>query len=162
MLHHYRGIGGCECQCDIQIYGNLVICSERNDNEGTSVTNWAAHLASEICQQHDIEPDKLIWVERYPDRGHFNERTGEWDIPEDFSLVLFKQKEKTEWHAGNMVKSSFSSPKWRPMDKEMVEGLIEAHTTKPETLQHWTAQLEALTGEIEQAGNTGLPSSLFQ
>lgn len=162
MLHHFKGLHGCESKCDLEIYGNLVICSERNDNEGTSVTNFAEHLATEVCEKHGIDPDKLIWIERYPDRGRFNERTGKWQFPEDFSLAIFKRKKKTEYHAGNMITSIFSAPVWKPLDKETVRGLIEAHTTKPETLKHWTDQLEALTGEIEQAGNTGLPSSYFQ
>ena len=160
--YHYRGIGGCDCQCDLEIYGNLVVCSERNDNKGTSVSNWAEHLATEVCQRYGIDPDALIWVERYPDRGHFNERTGEWQLPEDFSLAVFKRKEKTEWQAGNLITSIFSAPKWRPLDKETVQGLIEAHTTKPETLKHWTDKVKAIAAAVAQAPKTGLPSSYFQ
>ena len=115
-----------------------------------------------MCEKFKIDPDTLIWIERYPDRGHFNEQTGEWQFPEDFSLAVFKRREKTEWYAGNMVTSTFSAPVWRPIDKETVQALIEAHTTKPETLKHWTDRVKAITAKVEQAGNTGLPSSYFQ
>ena len=38
------------------------------ENEGTSVTNMAEQLATQICQEFDIEPKHLIWIEHYPDR----------------------------------------------------------------------------------------------
>ena len=112
MLHLYRGLHGCENRCGLDIYGNLVICLERNDNEGTSVPNWVEHLATEVCKKHGIHPGALIQVERYPDRGHFNEQAGQWQLPKDFSLAVFKHEEKTEWHAGNHITSIFSAPKW--------------------------------------------------
>jgi hypothetical protein len=44
----------------------VVIATERPDNPGTSVTNAAEELASQVCQRFDIDPDKLVWIESYP------------------------------------------------------------------------------------------------
>ena len=44
----YRGYYGCESHCTLEIYGNLVIATEADDNEGTSITNMAEHLATRV------------------------------------------------------------------------------------------------------------------
>ena len=43
--YDYKGYFGCDCHCTLEIDGNLVICTEDDDNEGTSITNMAEHLA---------------------------------------------------------------------------------------------------------------------
>ena len=162
IIYNYKGFYGCACKCGLQVHKNLVIATEIPQNEGTSITNMAAELASLVCEGFEIEPSELIWIEHYPDRG-LNERTGEYEIPEDFSLVTFKQKEKTSYlTVGVATISIFSSPVWHPIEKETVQGLVEAHTTKPETLKHWTDEVNAITTKKMQARNTGLPSSYFQ
>ena len=130
IIYNYKGIGGCDCFCELEIYENLVICTESEENEGTSVTNWAEHLATEVCEKYGIDPEKLIWIERYKDRGEYNRHNDTWAYPEDFSLVEFKQKKKTEWQAGNLITSLFSAPKWRPLEKSVVEELIATHKAK--------------------------------
>ena len=81
VTHHYRAILGWRAKCDLEIVRHpdfvLVIASERNDNPGTSVTNWAEHLATEVCRVYDIPPRSLVWVERYPDHPLDPEH---WDL----------------------------------------------------------------------------------
>ena len=162
IIYNYKGFHGCACKCELQIHKNLVIATEIPQNEGTSITNMADQLASLICEGFKIEPSELIWIEHYPDR-ELNERTGEYEIPEDFSLVTFKQEEKTSYlTVGVATVSIFSSPVWHHIEKADVQGLIDAHTTKLETLKHWTDKVKAIMAKKEQAGNTGLPSSYFQ
>ena len=156
MIYHYKGIGGCDCKCGIEIHKNLGIATDIPENEGTAVTNWAEHLATQICKEFQIEPSQLIWIEHYLERGMHGERDESWD------LAVFKLKEKTEFVSGKMTVSTFSAPVWHHLDKETVQGLIDAHTTKPETLKHWTDKVKAIMAKKEQAGNTGLPSSYFQ
>lgn len=115
--YEYKGFHGCDSTCDLEIYNNLVICSERGDNEGTSVTNMAEHLATAISKQFDITPRALIWIEHYR-----AEPTIERD--ETFSLVFFNLT------GGGVFASNtfeFSNPRWVSIEKGVVEALIDTH-----------------------------------
>lgn len=95
MLYNYKGYGGCDSVCDIVIHNNIVIATELEDNKGTSITNIAEGLATQVCKEFNIDPEKLIWVEHY------------------FSSVALKQEtfdivEFTFLENGECVK-----PKWR-------------------------------------------------
>ena len=57
--YEYIGYHGCDCHCTLEILGNLVICTEDEDNHGTSITNLSEHLATRICYQYGIDPQKL-------------------------------------------------------------------------------------------------------
>lgn len=68
------GIGNISyCICDIEIIKNLVIATEMPENEGTSVTNMAEYLATQVCQEFGINPKHLIWIEHYPQRREWAE-----------------------------------------------------------------------------------------
>ena len=67
--YDYKGYFGCDCHCTLEIDGNLVICTEDDDNEGTSITNMAEHLAPRVCYNFGIDPYQLTWIEHYPERG---------------------------------------------------------------------------------------------
>lgn len=132
--YEYTGFHGCDCVCNLEIHNNLVICSERGDNEGTSITNMAEHLATAICKQFDITARELIWIEHYR-----AEPTIERD--ENYSLVFFNltgggffsQDEKA---------FEFSNPRWVSIEKVIVDALIDTHkeTTETEepTREDWT------------------------
>ena len=70
MIFQYKGFHGCQAQCEIEIHRHpeftAVVCSERDDNPGTSVTNFAEGLATLICAEHKIDTATLVWIERYP------------------------------------------------------------------------------------------------
>jgi hypothetical protein len=78
----YRGFHGFPSRCNLELIplpdGRLVaIATERSDNPGTSVTNAAELLASQVCDRFGIEPGRLLWIEHYgygtslfPERGH--------------------------------------------------------------------------------------------
>ena len=70
MIYNYTGFHGCDSKCELQIINNLVIATEIPENEGTSVTNMAEHLATMVCQTFGIEPKHLIWIEHYPERAN--------------------------------------------------------------------------------------------
>ena len=72
---HYRGFHGCDSWCDIEVVRvsdacTVVIVTEVDDNPGTSVTNMAEELATEVCKTFRISPHKLVWYEHYPAPGH--------------------------------------------------------------------------------------------
>ena len=129
IIYNYKGIGGCDCFCELEIYGNLVICTESEENEGTSVTNWAGPLASQVCEAYGIDPEKLIWIERYKDRGEYNRHQDTWEYPEDFSLVEFNiVPPRTVFNRG--VTSTLKHARWKPLAKSVVEELIATHKAK--------------------------------
>jgi hypothetical protein len=77
----YRGVHGCPSHCALELIPLAnsriaAIATELTDNPGTSITNAAELLASLVCDQFRIDPDKLIWIEHYgyagttfPERG---------------------------------------------------------------------------------------------
>ena len=119
--YEYKGFHGCLSVCNLEIHQNLVIATEREDNEGTSITNMAEQLATAICKQFNISPRNLIWIEHYPatidSRGY--ERHAE-----SWSLVFFNLTGGGVFDA-NTVK--FSNPRWVSIDPKVVSALIETH-----------------------------------
>lgn len=118
--YEYAGFHGCVSTCDLEIHSNLVICSERGDNEGTSITNMAEHLATAISKQFDINPERLIWIEHYR-----AEPTIERD--ETYNLVFFNLT-----GGGILAQDAkafeFSNPRWVSIEKVIVEALIDTHS----------------------------------
>ena len=128
--YEYKGFGGCDCHCNLEVYGNLAICSERTDNEGTSVTNMAEQLAKAICVEFDITPSKLLWIEHYPAT-----MDGKYEMhAESHSLVFFNLT------GGNAFEKDFqfSNPRWVSIEKAVVDALIETHKQVEEpTIEEW-------------------------
>lgn len=124
--YEYKGFGGCYCVCDLEVYGNLVIATEAGDNEGTSITNMAEQLAEAICQQFEINPSKLIWVERYTADSYDD---GDAD-DERCSLVFFNLSGDGVFQSKHR-RVKFSNPRWVPIDKKVVSALIETHADCP-------------------------------
>ena len=112
MIYNYTGFHGCASICDLEIHKNLVIVSEMPENEGTSITNMAEQLATLVCQEYDIDPKHLIWIEHYPERG-------EWkDYPESYDLVQFNLNDD----------GVFSSPRWTGLTPDIVTAFRETHS----------------------------------
>jgi hypothetical protein len=110
-LHGVRfgGVAGKDSRCDLEVIQlrrgeALVVCSERPDNPGTSVTDFAAELATSVCDRRGIAPDLLIWVERQPERNG----PGGKLLPEFYKLVTFAfEQNGGTWR--------FVCPRWREM-----------------------------------------------
>lgn len=67
----YKGIGGCDCICDIELEPldngmMLVMITESPENVGTSVTNAAELLHPQIIREFGLEDEDLVWIEHYP------------------------------------------------------------------------------------------------
>lgn len=95
--YQYIGLWGCDCVCYLEIDGNTVIVTELPQNRGTSITNFAEHLATQVCNEFKIPKNSLIWIEHYPANRL---RPAIWD------LVTFKRVEEV-----------FKSPQWRPLSE---------------------------------------------
>lgn len=128
--YEYKGFHGCDCVCDLEIHRNLVIATERDDNEGTSIINMAEQLATEVCKQFEINPHRLIWVE------HYRADTG-IDDKENFSFVFFNLS------GGGIFEDQkdnfcFTKPRWVSIEPIVVQALRETHQlSEPEPVEEW-------------------------
>ena len=108
--YEYKGYHGAPSVCGLEIralkVGTLVVVTELPDNPGTSVTNMAENLATDVCRSRKISPHKLLWVEHYPERGI--------DLPETWDEVFFD----FDW-----TNISFFNPRWSRTSKGFGEAL---------------------------------------
>lgn len=118
----YPGFQGCRSVCDLELIPlsdgrTVAIVTERVDNPGTSVTNIAEHLASWVCHQFHIDPDRLVWLEHY---GYAST-----PIPErTFDLVKFSRLPagSMSWSVlssetlSRQTPAHFHRPRWRTMN----------------------------------------------
>ena len=85
MRYDYKGFWNCDSRCDKahqRSDGKYVfVGTELPDNPGTSVTNFAEHLATAMRRQYGLKPDDVIWIEHY--------REAKDRRKEDFDLVRF-------------------------------------------------------------------------
>jgi hypothetical protein len=73
-VHHFPGFHHTPSRCIVRVYEHdeqiVVVCSEQLDNPGTSITNVAESLATQLRQMLGSPPlDTFIYIEHYPNRG---------------------------------------------------------------------------------------------
>ena len=112
---NYEGYGRQKCRCGIRIHElggiNAVVMTELDDNPGTSVTNGAELLASQICDAYGLDPNYTIFIEHYV---HVDDET--------YDLVMFgrargiKSSREQGW--------SLVSPKWKRLTEQAVHALV--------------------------------------
>jgi len=110
MRYNYKGYRGCDSSCDIEVHrrsdGKYVfIATEVPENRGTSITNYAEHLATAMRRQHGLKPEDVIWIEHYPEAKDRRK--------ESFDLVRFA-----------VVGDIFRSPVWNRITEYAVGDLI--------------------------------------
>ena len=119
MLYHYPGYHGISSFCDLDVtilpYGAaFVVCSQDLDNTGTSVTNAAETIASQLCRERPaLDPARLIWIERYPPRGSRHS-----PIAESFDLVTFQVTDST--------RRTVARPTWKRLTAKEFQALKTA------------------------------------
>ena len=73
IIYEYKSQRGADSKFGLEVLNHagftLAIATELDDNPGVSVTNFAEHLATQVCLDLQIDPMKLVWVEHYPDAG---------------------------------------------------------------------------------------------
>src|SRR5215471_7580512 len=110
MRYNYKGFWGCDSCCDIEVHrrsdGKYVfIATEVPDNPGTSVTNFAEHLATAMRKPYGLKPEDVIWIERYPEAKDRR--------MESFVLVRFA-----------VLGDTFRTPVWTRITEQAVDELV--------------------------------------
>lgn len=101
MLYNYKGFHGCDSKCDIKVYGNIVVATDPDDNYGTSITNMAETIATDIAKMHKIKLKNLVWYQCY-------------DKYNDYSRVEFK-----------ISNGELTEPNWLKASRESIQKAIE-------------------------------------
>jgi hypothetical protein len=85
-ISQYTGSHACLSHCRLRIFTApgqaVVIATEVADNPGTSLTNMAGPLATQVWQEFGLPLEALVWIAHYPSRG--------FGLPEVFARVIFE------------------------------------------------------------------------
>ena len=106
MIYNYKGPGGINSKCGLEVHKNLVIVTEIP--AGISVSGWAEELARLLCEKFKIDLKELIYVEHTPENIY------PLGNVEEFCLVQFNLDSK---------KGTFSKPRWTQITPEVVDAL---------------------------------------
>jgi hypothetical protein len=113
-LYLYRGFHACLSYCWLRIYTtqgrSIVFATEMPDNPGTSITNAAERLATEVTRTFRLALDTLTWIEHYPKR---QANHGHPSLPASFDLVTFTR-----------TAQGLRSPEWRRLSQVQVEAML--------------------------------------
>ena len=77
-------------------------------NSKMSVKSCTSHVATKVAEEFNIDPQRMLWVEYYPESKYGVE--GEHTIPEKLEAVEFT------WFDGKAIK-----PKWRELEPPLRE-----------------------------------------
>ncbi len=117
--HHFRGWQGCPSVCRIRVYrgsagATIILATElEGENRGTSITNAAEALATELERRHCPDPgERMLWVEHYPPRASGGRQPA---CRAHFALVTFTRADDGTLH----------SPHWRHSTSEALAGLLD-------------------------------------
>jgi len=110
MRYNYKGFWSCDACCDIEVHRrsdgkHVFIVTEVPANHGTSITNYAEHLATAMRKQYGLKPEDVIWIEHYPEAKDRRK--------ESFDLVRFA-----------VEKDSFHTPVWTRITEQAVDELM--------------------------------------
>ena len=111
--YHFKGKWDVPSICGIKVIKKLkktivITTNLYESNPGTSISRWSAQLATTICNDLNIDSNKLVFIEHNPDRHSkldFYEET--------FDIVEFR------WENDHFVE-----PVWRRVSKKEVDGML--------------------------------------
>src|SRR5688500_3340016 len=129
-LHRFRGYWSDGGICRIRVFEAaglipVIVCSEREENQNTSVTNLAEYLAAEVIGRlfpaRFEDPEPCIWVEHYPGR-----RDPRRNIigRAEFDRVTFASWTPRACWLGGVQRTRLGEPEWHRLTPEAVAALI--------------------------------------
>jgi len=111
--YHFKGKWDVPSTCGLKVVEKpertvVIATNVYESNPGTSISRWSVQLATSVCSDFNIDPGKLVFIERNPDRK------SRLDFyKETFDIVEFK------WVSGH-----FTDPVWKRVSREEVDRLI--------------------------------------
>lgn len=112
----YPSYWNLQAVCRLRIWqrgrATVAMMTELPENPGTSVTNQAEVLATQVCREFELWPSLTRWIEHYPPGDSFGE---------SFDEVTFT----LDPHAG------LTRPRWRRLTRAEVARLIGEPVSPP-------------------------------
>jgi len=114
-VYHFKGLWDVPSICGVKVIKksdkSVIIATDLFDeNPGTSITEWNTKLAKELCDKHNIDYNKLIYIEHTPHKDTKLSFNQESFFKVNFDLTGYK----------------FENPQWQELTKEEVDKLITA------------------------------------
>jgi hypothetical protein len=108
----------------LSLYDNVAVITELPDNPGMSVTGAVEAIANIICEQYNIKPGELIYIEHYvgtPVPLEEQDNSGYIKNPRDetFDIVEFERPDNRTYLRFKLI-----NPKWQPLTRKEAELLI--------------------------------------
>ena len=119
--YEFKGLNSTASFCLLSIIQNyrgkvLVIATDPGDktDSGTSVTNAAEQLATQVCAEFKIPFAQLEWIERYVRTAsiHQYQEGEDWNFEQTWDRVRFNVR------GGKLV-----GPSWQPVDKAEINDI---------------------------------------
>ncbi len=112
-IYHFKGKWEAPSLCGLKIVrkpGKTIVIATNlyDENPGTSISRWSAQLATTICNEFNINPEELIFIEHNPDVHSRLEFYGE-----TFDIVEFDRDGEY-----------FVNPVWKRVSKEEVNDML--------------------------------------
>ncbi len=102
---------GRQAVCGVEISNRIVVITELPENRGMSVTNCCEFLAAYVANSFNVDPNKVVWVEHYPERD---------GLDETFDLVELRWRHTA--HGWTVI----GRPRWAPSSAKFVRAYLEA------------------------------------
>lgn len=111
----FKGFHNCRSMCILRIaeIGESFVCmaTEPPHNPGTSISNAAAELATQVSQTFELPMHRMIWIEHYG--ADYMKRFARSMEAQSFDLVVFQ-----------IVGARFCRPSWRPLQRKDIEEVL--------------------------------------
>ena len=135
-MYHWKGWGGklalasgsCwlrifdqtgEAPKDLILFKPIIVIVSDVPGKNMSIRSCAAHIATMVTKEFDINPQRMLWIEYYPETKYGKDVIH--TVPERFDTVEFS------WEGHRAIE-----PKWRPLKAPLldeVRGLIKETNT---------------------------------
>lgn len=89
------------------------LAGENNPRSWVTMRSMAGHIASRVCEQWKIDPQRMVYVEYYP--GSVYGKENEHRVPQRLESAAF------EWHETGAMNAV-----WQPLKAPLLDWLIDA------------------------------------
>jgi hypothetical protein len=129
------GFHGGESVCRIRLYdlehATVVVATECRETYDTSLTNMVEYLATLVCAEYQIRPDRLRWIAHYPRKPWERSDVAEFELVRFTVAPHVRPDAPRSWAAlWEQVEEAcrptcyLTCPTWAPISRAEVETLI--------------------------------------